>query len=103
VAGWFEEAASRRISEDTGRALGRVLDALSDGVAEGGDAEAQRSRVTGWSQVAEAPEADTDTGVAAGGRKVVGTPSLSVQGHRLYSIRHGEWAEDRHEGTRYES
>lgn len=33
------------------------------GPAEGGDAEARRCGVTGWSQVAEAPEAETDSGV----------------------------------------
>lgn len=33
---------------------------------EGGDAQAQRWGVTGWSQVAEAPEADTDSGLISG-------------------------------------
>jgi hypothetical protein len=40
--------------------------------AEGGAAQAQRRRGTGWSHVAEAPEADTDSGFMAGGRTVVG-------------------------------
>jgi Fe2+ or Zn2+ uptake regulation protein len=31
MASWFEEAASRRFADDTDRALGRVLDALTEG------------------------------------------------------------------------
>lgn len=47
--------------------------------AEGGDSQARRRRVTGCRQVAEAAEADTDSGFMAGGRTVVGGLSEPVQ------------------------
>ena len=47
------------------------------GTTEGGVSLAQRRGDIGWSQVAEAPEAETNSGFMAGGRIVVGSPPRS--------------------------
>lgn len=69
--------ASQRVNREWIDRLRGELGEVSEGSAEGGAVEAQRCDGTGWRHVAEASEAETDSGLITGGRTVVGDPSLT--------------------------